>query len=109
MVRISTLYGDGTVAPLILAHELGHNLGLYHANYFDCQAAYTVAGTSCMSDEYGDPIEVMGSRYHDFNAIHKELLGWIKPVTVTESGSHYPPARRSPYSPLCRALIFCDD
>jgi uncharacterized protein (TIGR03437 family) len=83
------LYGDGSLTPQVLAHELGHNLGLYHANYLNCQAVpYSSGGEGCETIEYGDPIDVMGTRYHDFSAPHKDKLGWIQPVVVDQSGTY---------------------
>lgn len=83
------IYGTGTLTVPVLAHELGHNLGLYHANYLECQSApYATAGGGCTSIEYGDLIETMGYRLHDFNAVHKEKLGWLEALAVTVSGTY---------------------
>ena len=51
----------------VLAHELGHNLGLAHAGGLSCTNAATPApmGDSCSADagcEYADPFDAMGER-----------------------------------------------
>lgn len=66
----------------VYAHELGHNLSVHHA--------------STPTNEYGDISDVMGYGgigLRNFNAPHKEELGWLSAtqpvpqlVTVTQSG-----------------------
>ena len=59
-----------------VAHELGHNLGLYHANALNCGTS--TLGSSCSSIEYGDPSDIMGNYLPGhYSAFHKERLGWI--------------------------------
>jgi len=73
-----------------IIHELGHNLGLYHANAKEC-GAQTTNTSNCSMIEYGDLYSVMGgaSETFHFNTFHKEQLGWLnnKVVTLTDSGS----------------------
>ncbi len=50
----------------VLAHELGHNLGLQHANHLSCakvsDASLSALGaSSCAIKEYGDPWDVMAA------------------------------------------------
>ncbi|MEK7581777.1 MAG: hypothetical protein AAB488_00385 [Patescibacteria group bacterium] len=62
----------------ILAHELGHSLGVYHANGWDC-GEESIYG-NCNHIEYGNYFDTMGTvgfSLH-FNALYKELLGWFK-------------------------------
>lgn len=47
---------DGAIEKATLAHELGHNLSLGHANWYEC----TSGVTGCVSHEYGDLTDVMG-------------------------------------------------
>jgi hypothetical protein len=76
-----------------VAHELGHNLGLYHSHALDC-GAVTDGGT-CTVFEYGDPFDAMAnSSSGHFNAFQKERLAWLNsgmspPIrTVTSSGTY---------------------
>ncbi|MCC6234526.1 MAG: PKD domain-containing protein [Verrucomicrobiales bacterium] len=68
----------GTSSTGVTAHELGHNLGLNHANFWDTGGT-SIAGSGA-SVEYGDKFDTMGAanagRYH-FNARYKRLLGWL--------------------------------
>ena len=48
---------NGT-APAVLAHELGHNLGLLHANSAVCSTQIPIV---CEQREYGDASSVMGN------------------------------------------------
>jgi hypothetical protein len=64
--------------PDVFAHELGHNLGFYHA--------------STLTDEYGDHSDFMGGAMgylRQVDAPHKAQAGWLplsQVVTVTEDG-----------------------
>src|SRR6266851_1546606 len=98
----------------IAAHELGHNLGLLHANFWDTRRpqgappnpnapgpnfptdpdsdigheAVNAPGTNV---EYGDPFDTMGSGGpQQYNALHKYQLHWlpaefVRPVKVSET------------------------
>jgi M6 family metalloprotease-like protein len=59
-------------------HELGHNLGLNHANANSCGEAIFTA-QACAAIEYGDGHSVMGTSPNmaHFNMLHKEDLGWV--------------------------------
>ena len=64
----------------VVAHEMGHNFGLYHSHSLDCGSA-TVATSGCTASDYGDVFDVMGSSQSGnaphFNAFQKERLGWL--------------------------------
>ena len=72
---------DGGIA----VHELGHNLGLRHANFWN------TGGRSVIGDgihiEYGNSFDIMGSanagNLH-FNAAYKSQLNWLKKELVHE-------------------------
>ena len=72
----------------VFAHELGHNLGLPHANSAPCLSGGTpvVLGyggqTECRSQEYLDYLDPMGISYlrswtNYFNPVYSDALGWI--------------------------------
>lgn len=85
----------------VITHELGHSLGVYHANRITCYENGTQVPISnnCTNWEYGDNFDVMGSGYFSMipgGALHlnnhfKEFLGWYRPeniLTVNESGNY---------------------
>ncbi len=72
----SRSYLDGTYKLEIIAHEMGHNLGLYHSNALDCHGE--TLGDSCTEIEYQDTVDTMGGdKAGHYNAIQKERLGWL--------------------------------
>jgi hypothetical protein len=76
------------------AHELGHNFGLNHANFWDT-GGKSIIGSPGTNVEYGDPFDTMGmhasaGNYH-FNARNKRLLNWLTTndvKVVTTSGTY---------------------
>jgi M6 family metalloprotease-like protein len=75
----------------VALHEYGHNLGVWHANALECGGS-SITGTSCSSDEYGDPSDVMGisSGYGHLNGAHKDILGWVtgRVQTASDAGTY---------------------
>jgi M6 family metalloprotease-like protein len=72
----SNAWINGSLALKVIAHEMGHNFGLYHANALVCGT--TTIGSNCTSSEYGDTIDMMGQQSAGhFNAFQKERLGWL--------------------------------
>jgi regulation of enolase protein 1 (concanavalin A-like superfamily) len=74
----------------VAAHEFGHNLGLWHANYWNTGDESSIgSGTNA---EYGNSFDTMGSANagnYWFNAGHQNDLGWIpdsNTTRVTASG-----------------------
>src|SRR6185436_12069057 len=77
----------------VFVHELGHMLGLGHANSVDCGVDPADAGAplySCPdlstsdSVEYGDTDSVMGfgGSQGSFTSFHLARLGWLQPLPV---------------------------
>ena len=86
----STSWIHNSLTLRTVAHELGHNLGLYHARAMDC--GDTTLGSSCTTQEYGDTLDIMGysGTVGHFNGFAKERLGWLGSgnlVNVASGGS----------------------
>jgi hypothetical protein len=81
---------NGILNMTIVAHEMGHNLGLYHSHALDCTQS-----SACATVEYGDVLDVMGRAVSGhFNAFQKERLGWLgasgaPPITTVQSSGTY--------------------
>ncbi|MDO8429857.1 MAG: hypothetical protein Q7S73_00635 [bacterium] len=68
-----------------LIHEIGHNLGLPHANsLFNCADSNSYG--SCDRNEYGDAYDVMGKSVSKglYNGIYKKQLGWLTNQNIME-------------------------
>jgi len=66
---------NGSMYWFTVAHEMGHNLGLYHSHALECGSEIT--GSNCSNDEYGDGVDIMGRVSAQFTAFQKERLGWL--------------------------------
>lgn len=79
--------------PSIAAHELGHNLGLWHANRLTCSTTtYSAPGTNgCRITPYGDYYDLMGAS-HPFHttitAPWRDQLGLPGIQKVTKPGRY---------------------
>jgi uncharacterized repeat protein (TIGR02543 family) len=92
----------------VAGHELGHNYGLNHANFWDTGGASVIGpGTSV---EYGDPFDTMGSASagnNHFNARYKNYLNWLQAaeiVTATTNGTYRIACHDNPNSTGFRGL-----
>ena len=93
------VWTNGSFTVPVLAHELGHNLGLDHAGGLSCTSSGTPApmGDLCAIDrvhyglpQYADPFDAMGNApvLRQMNMAHKLALGLLPPTAVqTISGS----------------------
>ncbi len=78
-----------------LGHELGHNLGLQHAQAWNrCDAGTYYGASNCNLVDYGSPNDMMGTGGGEVQAYAKERLGWLGTtdsngiLNVTSSGSY---------------------
>src|SRR4029434_763896 len=76
----------------VAGHEVGHNFGLNHANYWDTSGASVIGNGN--SIEYGDSFDTMGSASagaNHFNAGYKRYLNWLQTggtLSVSNSGTY---------------------
>jgi hypothetical protein len=73
----SQTWMNGTTAVRVVAHELGHNMGLHHASSYSCTSGgvSVTLSSSCSASEYGDPFDVMGLNARHNSAWHLSRLG----------------------------------
>lgn len=77
--RGSWLNGQG-INTQVMTHELGHNLGLWHARSKRCVSSTgsrVALSGKCTTNEYGDPYEGMGVSHRHFNTTHRTALGLV--------------------------------
>lgn len=91
--RISTPGGvmvlHNTASEFVIAHELGHSLGLGHANFLRCDSGKNDGpwGSDCKAVEYGGAIDVMGNVDVDnpLSTYSQWLLGYLEKEQVRQS------------------------
>jgi hypothetical protein len=82
---------DGSLILRTTAHELGHNVGLYHSQAMNCSS---VIGGTCVTSEYGHNADIVGQTgiTGHFHPYQKERLGWLSNgsgiVTVQGAGTY---------------------
>lgn len=94
--RTSIVSCGGGCAYLV-AHELGHSLGLFHASFWWAPHGPAVS-RDAREIGYGDPFDIMGDQirgrprgFHHFNPWSKKRVGWLADrdvLTVTEPGTY---------------------
>ena len=76
-------YLNGTTSVQVMTHELGHNLGLSHANARNCTVGGTrvtiASAANCTTQTYADPFSTMGNNAlrHNHGSQLGEL-GWLE-------------------------------
>lgn len=66
---------NGSLGLGTLAHEVGHNYGLSHANFWQASNETVIGAGSSL--EYGNPFEIMGDGDGHYNAWYKDDLDWF--------------------------------
>ncbi|NJM36590.1 MAG: hypothetical protein HC845_01240 [Akkermansiaceae bacterium] len=81
----SNFWVNGYYDFRVVAHEIGHNYGLYHSNLWKVSDGNPVSATGT-SLEYGDEFDVMGDGdFPEFHFSHwnKSIMQWIPDTAVT--------------------------
>lgn len=64
----------------VIAHEIGHNFGVHHANVLRCTDSWgtrTPLSDNCSSNEYGDDYDVMGLYPRLMSSFHRAELSQL--------------------------------
>ena len=82
------MYKDNAYDPWYLAHELGHNLGMNHAQALDCGSAlYNSNAAGCDVEKYGNYNDVMGwGEGVYWGTPHQRFMGWVDARQVVTAG-----------------------
>jgi hypothetical protein len=87
---------NGNNSLRVISHEVGHVLGLGHANSVRCDSGQYTDTTDCTRNEYGSPFDVMGAASSGhFHPGAKSYLDYIEArsgtqgiQTITRSGEY---------------------
>ena len=82
----ATWIREATPSVGVLVHELGHNLGLAHANSSICteQQHRVTQGGRCTNQEYGDMWDAMGMSDRPYSVPVLQRLGWAGRVAAAK-------------------------
>lgn len=95
---------NGNFSLRVTAHELGHNYGVHHANFWNAGASVIGAGSN---QEYGNPFDVMGGGSEHFQAWFKRRFDWVtspEVEAVATSGTYRVYALEQPITTGLHAL-----
>src|SRR3989338_873683 len=81
-----------TPLGFVLRHEMGHSLGVWHANAWKCSDA-SIWGSDCYHEEYANYFDTMGQGLNSagLNAFYRYFFNWLSPddaINISESGTY---------------------
>ena len=84
----TTWYQGDALRPREMAHELGHNFGLWHANAYRCRQGgirrSLAPADACQAIEYGDPFDAMGDSLHNYSALTRRAVNLLPANAVMQ-------------------------